>query len=372
MVIIIRCKDIDTDSRVLKYVTFLRNNNIDYRIISWNRTNNRSFDEYTINYDYNSSYNLGGWKAVKGRIQWMRFVVKTLKSLNVDDSTVIHACDLDAAFPAVFFKKHFKKQIKVIFDIFDWFSATLSNQNRLIVNAFSVMEKYCINNSDCVIICEEERRSQIPYKIDENSLYILPNIPNFNSRDFLIYDEALRFENNNITVSYVGGLYGERCLDELISIAEEGLINLLIAGFGDKKIEERLLNQKLKNIKFFGKVQYEQGLNIMYNSDVIYAMYSKSNPNHLFAAPNKYYESMFLGKPIVSTKGINMERKIMMNNMGYVSDEDINNIKQCLTSLSIEDLRLKGENAYHLWETKYNNYISNFLEKEYKSILKIN
>lgn len=83
-----------------------------------------------------------------------------------------------------------------------------------------------------------------------------------------------------------------------------GICNLLIAGYGAKEIEERCINLNEKdNIIYFGKVVYDQGLNIMYNGDVIYAMYCKTNPNHIFAAPNKYYEAMLLAKPIISTKG---------------------------------------------------------------------
>ena len=372
MVILIRCKDIDTDSRVLKYVSFLRHNQIDYKIISWNRSEDRRFDENTINFGYRSSYNVGGWRAVKGRIKWMKFVVKTLKSLVKNDSVVIHACDLDAAFPATFFKHYYRKNIKVIFDVFDWFSSTLANQNKLITKAFGFMERFSVNYSDYVIICEKERRIQIPFEIKDEALFVLPNIPDFNKDDFLSKESNLEFNNELLTVAYVGGLYGERCLDELISLAEKGVFNLLIAGFGDQNLENRLKNSKQKNIKYFGRVPYERGLNIMYNADVIYAMYSKSNPNHLLAAPNKYYEAMFLGKPIISTVGINLEEKIVSDNIGYTTEEDIYNIEKCIKSFSRSELLIKGKNAKKIWESKYKNYIKDFLNKEYRNMISIN
>ena len=74
-----------------------------------------------------------------------------------------------------------------------------------------------------------------------------------------------------------------------------GYVNLLIAGFGDDRIERRCIEMSAReNIKYFGTVSYEQGLHISYNSDIIYAMYCKTNPNHIYAAPNKYYEAMLL------------------------------------------------------------------------------
>lgn len=154
MIILIRAKDIESDSRVLKYITFLKENNIKYRIISWDRVNCKAYDSNTINFQYKASYNEGGWKAVKGRLLWMKFVVKTLRSIikNNNDSVLIHACDLDTVFPAVVYKRVFQRKTKVLFDIFDWFSATLSNQNNFIRFAFTLMERFSVKNSDYIII----------------------------------------------------------------------------------------------------------------------------------------------------------------------------------------------------------------------------
>lgn len=372
MIILIRAKDIESDSRVLKYITFLKENNIKYRIISWDRVNCKAYDSNTINFQYKASYNEGGWKAVKGRLLWMKFVVKTLRSIikNNNDSVLIHACDLDTVFPAVVYKRVFQRKTKVLFDIFDWFSATLSNQNNFIRFAFTLMERFSVKNSDYIIICEKERIAQIPYKIKKDSLYVLPNIPSFSSKQFLYTDSTLKFNNKLLTVTYVGGLYDDRCLDEIISLAEKGHINLLIAGYGDERLEKRLKTTKSENIKYFGKVKYERGLQIMYNAEILYAMYSKKNPNHYFAAPNKYYEAMFLGKPIISTKGIILEQKILSNDIGYITEEDWQSIFDCIKSISRDDIAIKSKKSHNLWENKYKDYINDFLRTHYVGMLK--
>ena len=148
--------------------------------------------------------------------------------------------------------------------------------------------------------------------------------------------------------------------------------NLLIAGYGSKEIEDKCKELSiLSNIKYFGKVDYKIGLNIMYNSNIIYAMYSKSNPNHFYAAPNKYYEAMMLGKPIISTKGINMERKILDNNIGYIIEESSEELINLINSLSLDDIQEKGKAANLLWENKYKNYTSKFLNEEYIDLIKV-
>lgn len=371
MILITRTNGIYSSPRIEKYVNFFEENNIDYLTIGWDRVNKGLKRKNTIYFNLKSQFNLGGVKAATHRIKWMSFLIKQLLK-NKKKITVIHAFDLDTAFPSVVFKFFFNRKVKVIFDICDWMSATLYNQNKIILFAFKKMESFTIKHSDEVIICEPERIEQIPYKLNKKEL-VVPNIPSFNDISFLKHDDKYKFDNDNITLSYVGGFAPCRNLNEIFEAVQSKKFNLLIAGFGTKSIEDKCLElSNLDNVKYFGKVNYKDGLNIMYNSDIIYAMYSKINPNHFFAAPNKYYEAMMLGKPIISTKGINMEKKILDNKLGYIIDESSVELLNLIINIDINDILLKGNNAYELWQNKYMNYIDDYFDNTYKKIIGLN
>lgn len=349
MVILIRCNDIVSDSRAKKYIDYYKSNNIDYRIIAWDRTGLNPEQPNTVYYKEKSKYNQGGIKAVIDRVKWMRFVVKTLKSFK--QPLKIHACDLDAAYPAVMFKRMSKYPQYVIFDIFDWFSDTLYNSGKVVLAAFKYMERISIKHADHIIICEEERVRQIPYSIEEK-YSVLQNIPSFQDDSFLYEDKNYNFNNDLLTLTYVGGFTTDRCLDVLIEGAVNGIYNLLIAGYGNKDILTTLDKQKnCEYIKYFGKVKYVDGLRIMYNADIIYAAYSKINPNHFFAAPNKYYEAMFVGKPIITTKGINIADKVLRNEIGYEVEEEYEDLKALIRSITKNDLNAKSMRSHELWNT---------------------
>lgn len=368
MVILVRCNSIYSDSRTEKYISYYINNNIDYVVIGWDRLGENLKNNNTIYFKKKSGYGVGGIKAVINRILWMYFVIYTLIKYKKQIHT-IHACDLDAAFPATLFKVFFKTSSKVIFDIFDWFSATLSNQKEFIKIAFRWMERFTINHSNEVIICESERIEQIPYKLKKKEL-ILPNIPYFSDISFLKFDDTYRFGDDKIVLTYVGGFNDNRFLDELLDLAERGIVNLLIAGYGDLNLENRCSElENLSNVKYFKKVNYSIGLNIMYNADIIYAMYCKGNMNHLYAAPNKYYEAMMLGKPIISTKGISLSQKILINDIGYIIEESIDELIDLIHSIKKEDLVQKGKNANVIWNERYKNYTNDFFETQYKLLL---
>lgn len=368
MILIVRSNSITRDSRVGKYIQFLKKNSMDYFLLGWDRNHEKIKIDHGILYDKKAGYNVGGMKAVWFRLLWMYFVVKNLVKEKPD---LIHACDLDATFPAVMYKLFFNKKVKIIFDIFDWYSATLANQSRYILYVFKLLEYISVKYSDYLFVCEEERLQQIPYDI-ESRVFILPNIPTgIDEQEIKYVDEQCAFNENKVTLSYVGGLYEERFLSELLDLAENDKINLLIAGYGDKNLEDRCRKLSSKeNVKFYGPVDYRYGLHIMYNSDVIYAMYCKTNLNHIYAAPNKYYEAMLLSKPLITTEGTIVGDKVKKNDFGFVINENVTELDNLITYLSSHNKEFinKGNKAYILWQECYRDYVEHFLNTTYRKL----
>ena len=287
--------------------------------------------------------------------------------------TFIHACDLDTAFPAAIYKAFFNKKAFLLFDVFDWMSHTLSsNASKAILYITDKMEQYTLKYANKIIICEEERKQQMKNP-EAYDIMVLPNIPMvLNEESIKNESNEYKFDNDKPILSYVGWFGHARFLDELFEIAEEGYINLLVAGYGNKTLEEKC--NKLTgngNVKYFGRVPYSKGLEIMYNSDAIYAMYCKISSNHYFAAPNKYYEVMLLGKPIITTKGIIIGDKVEKENIGYTIEETKEELMALVSSVDKSDMEVKGKNAENLWKNKYSTYTHDFLEYKYLPLIKV-
>lgn len=362
MIVLIRCNDIISDSRVKKYIEYYDKKGINYRIIAWDRMGNSERLHKAVYCPAKSKYNQGGFAAIVDRIKWMSFILKTLFSFG--EPLNIHACDLDAAFPAVIYKIFSHKRNFVLFDIFDWISDTLYNQGKIVSCAFRFMEWLSVKHADHIIICEKERISQIPYKID-GRYSVLQNIPSFADSTFLVKSDKYAFENGKRTIAYVGGFTLDRCLDILIEGAKCGYYNLLIAGYGNGHILQTLKDAKnCPYIKYFGKVAYKDGLNIMYNADLIYAMYSVVNPNHLYAAPNKYYEAMFIGKPIITTNGTIVANKVKTNGIGYTIDESLESLIETVKGMSDTEIEAKSEKSASMWK-EYQYATEHYMETTY-------
>lgn len=308
-------------------------------------------------------YNQGD-KALWGRIVWFTFVVKYL-IVHRHDYRFIHACDLDAVVPALFAKIFFGKYL--IFDVFDWFSDTLSLRNRAIRWAISLLEYISVKLSDTLILCETERRDQIPFKI--NNVLILPNIPMVDSLE-MKHPSPRR--NEPLRICYVGALYHDRNILELLEACSQNHdVHLVIAGFGSEDIVSacQKYDKSARNIEYLGRVDYHRALIEMGSSNAIYAMYCRSNKNHVWAAPNKYYESLMLGVPLITTEGTLVGNRVKTYGTGFAIREGLEPTNRLLSYLAEHNLDNERQRCHRLWDDLYRDYTEKFFREQYFPLL---
>jgi glycosyltransferase involved in cell wall biosynthesis len=364
MVLLIRSTDVNPDPRVQKYIDYYTRSSIDYKIIAWNRDGNELSKENTIYINKKSSYE-NGFNNISKLIFWNIFILKQLL-LNRKKIKLIHACDFDTVLPCVFMSILFHK--KFVYDIFDWYTDSRSIP-KPINYVILAMEKVAIKLSYRIILCETERLLQIPFKINPNKVWILPNIPSFIINDSKTNKNVNKIyvEKTNISLSYVGVLGRDRGIEDVLEFVSKNPIFVLnIAGFGVLQETVKLYSTNYKNIIFHGKVNYKKGIDIMSNSNIIIALYYRSNKNHIFAAPNKYYESLYLGIPILTTKNTLVGDKVTKNQTGYVFDENKENLGDILFNL--KGLELKSYNCKQTF-LNVKNVLNNFFNYKYNQIV---
>ena len=356
MIALLRSTDGNPDSRFEKYVDYLTRINKPFITLCWDRKGNKSETSNAYYYKRPSTYGKR-YGNIGGLIGFNRFLFKTLWK-NRNRYNAIHACDFDTVIPAVLIHIFLRK--KVIYDIFDWYvdSRSVKGILKWIIYAQEFLN---IKMSEAVIICEEERRKQIIFK--PKRLWILPNIPNFKNQ------LTVMPKNAKLTIGYVGILASGRGLENLINYAKaNNNINLRIGGFGTLETMLQDVN-KYDNITYFGSVPYVKALEILNSSDVVYAVYQKINKNHILAAPNKYYEGLYLGKPIITTAGTIVGDKTLKYKTGFVIEESYEDLTNLLTNIDYSDIVEMGRNAKTLWDSKYSTYIEDFFINTYRPFI---
>lgn len=352
------------EPRVRNYIHYFQENEIKYQVLAWNRNGRAKEEENILFYERRAEY--GKRIAnIPNKLLWMWFVIRNIFRYR-KTCTAIHACDIDAILPALFMGKLLKK--KVIFDIFDWISSLTGKG--IVYKIVELLQNFCYKHADYVILCEEERRSQA--KAYNSSVYVLPNIPQYGGYDEptyeLISEEKAGYD---FAVSYVGVFDKDRGLEDLLeNISKNERILLNIAGFGVLDDYVQRYAREYSNIKYWGRVDYLVGQAIMKNSDLIAAMYYLTSPLHKYAAPNKYYESLLHGVPLITTKNTLVGNKTLKYDTGFVLEERKEAIKDLFLQNNLQQLVLgKKKNCQHTWENKYKNYVNDFMKSNYLEMI---
>lgn len=361
MLFFIRSYIPDFDGKIQKYFNVLDTLDVSYRFIGWDRIGESKKNEKNILFK-KKGYIGGGLKNFFNLILWNIFIFITLckhhKKINI-----VQAIDLDTAFTAFIFCKIFSK--KMIFDIYDKYTDT-HGINGKFKKILDKTENYLIKQSDLCILADEIRKKQ--HGVDSKNIIIIENVPRDTNLPNLNSDIQ---DNTKIKIGYFGVLEKKhRGIEHLVnSIAERNNLELHIIGYGP--LADFISNQSNKNIIFYGSASLREGLSIMSKMDIIVGMYYKDILNHLYAAPNKYYEHLMLGKAFLTTKDIPPGIKTEKFNTGWSIPEGADSLNDFFDSLVNKELiKIKSINAKNLWENYYKNYYENVYLNSYGKIIK--
>ena len=276
----------------------------------------------------------------------------------------IHACDFDTILPALLCKLSWHR--KVVYDIFDFYADHLRKTPTLIKRLIRAIDYKAIRYADAVIIVDDSRRQQIAGSRPRR-LEVIYNSPEDKALEIVSSDdvsathlrEQLSTDNQKFPLHlvYVGLLQVERGLFEVLDVlSHHPEWSLDLAGFGG---DEQAIVAKAKgmaNVTWHGRIPYKQALQLSFSADVLFATYDPKIPNHRYASPNKVFEAMMLGRPILVACNTNMDEIITRADCGIVIEYgNLGDLEVALQKLaSNPDLRSKlGANGRIAYESQY-------------------
>lgn len=361
----IRSTNIYDDSRATKEILALIEGGYRLVVFGWNRNGDAEkktrqlFKDKEIEFRFFDCplQNGIGIRNINKLLGWIEWTKKGLKSIR--ELYAVHACNLDGGMGAYYFCK--KHHIPLVYDIYDYYVDSHDIPNQL--NAFiESLEIKIINFANITIICTEERKEQIEKSNPKRLLVVhnSPDVPNLEPVEAK-YD-----------YSYCGSLCDLRLIKEVIA-AYKDHTDLRFAFAGNdilKKDVEKIANQ-FSNFEFFGTIPYSKVLEIESQAKVLSAIYKPSIRNHRLSAPNKFYEALALGKPIIVCRGTGIDRIVQEKCLGIVIDYSANAFYRALRELlnSPEEMSAMGRRGRQLYETKYKwSIMKQSLLKEYNNL----
>ena len=350
-IVYIRGTEIYNDSRATKEIMTLASSGYEVLVLAWDRRGVaeekcaevfESFSSVLFRFYKNSTPSGIGIRHIDKLIGWVIWGRKEIKKVkNVD---IIHACDLDSGLLAYPICR--RRNIKLVYDIYDYYIDTHPIP-KILERIIENYEIKIINSADLTIICTEERKQQIEKSSPKNLIVIhnSPDIPELNPVDST-YDSA-----------YCGGLDEKRLVGKILRAYPENKdLKFEFAGFGACSNLAEEYNQKYPDFQYHGIVAYDKVIEIESKAICLSAIYDPSYRNHRLCAPNKLYEALALGKPVIVCKGTGIDRIVSENNIGVVIEYNADDFYNAVRYLKSHPdfCYLCGQKARRLYEEKYN------------------
>lgn len=348
----VRANGIYSDSRATKEISSFLKAGYHVLIVGWDREGNsiakcqevffHYLDHVEFCFYHEQVKDHVGFKNISKLFTWLRHVADVLKR-EQKNLHILHACNLDTC---LFCYKLCKKyKIKLVYDIFDYYVDGHESVPFFMKWMIERMEINIINQSDITIICTEERREQIR-KAHPQKVIVIHNTP------------EVEFLQNEIEYDYFycGTFCIRRLLEETLSAyPKHKELKIGFAGYGIYKDRVTALDKKYKNFHYLGQVKYSECLFYESKSICLSAIYEPTVRNHRLCAPNKFYESLALGKPVIVCRGTGIDQIVEQNKIGIVIDYDVEQLYEAIEKLKNNPslCHEMGVRARNLYEQKY-------------------
>ncbi|MGD9807402.1 MAG: methyltransferase domain-containing protein [Deferribacterales bacterium] len=278
------------------------------------------------------------WQASKcfdlEKFYWLhsKYLTKALE----EQADYVMCCDLPVLPCAVHVAKHMG--VPLIYDAHELYpeQACFSDEQR---SLYKSIEKYYIGLPDLVITVNDSIAIEMGerYGIEKPSVILnaIDAPQNFDvDRKYDYFREQLPIRSDQKIVLFQGGYSPNRNLELFVRSArhiKDSSVVLVLMGFGDfgaelEKIakEDKTINEK---VFFFPAVEQSVLLEYSASADVGIIPYPHVDLNSYYCTPNKLFEFIQAGLPIIANDSPELNRFVKENNIGYsgtiLSEEDI-------------------------------------------------
>jgi len=296
----------------------------------------------------------------KNRFERMFFLTfKSLIRALKERANVYHLHDPELILIGILLKLSMKA--KVIYDVHEDIPRSILSKHwlpeylrKFIADMVNIIEKLSAEIFDVIITATPsigERFARKKTIIVVRNLAILSVIEKAN---------PIKFNKEKPVIIYAGGIAKTRGIKEMIKAAFHlnGKVELWLLGlFSPESFKEEILSDLKKDyIKYIGYLPFEKMYSFMKSADIGLAIFLPE-PNHIAALPNKLFEYMAVGLPIVASDFPLWKEIIEGNNCGLtvnpLNAKEIAKVVEYLIEHP-EEAKKMGENGRKAVLEKYN------------------
>lgn len=310
--------DLSTDQRVHKVCTFLTDQGYDVLLVGRKKRDSLPLTERAYATKRMKLY------FEKGALFYAFFNLRLFFFLLFRKSQLLLSNDLDTLLPNKLVAG--LKNIPLVYDSHEYFTEVPELLDRPKVRrVWERIEQYCFPKLKTVytvnrsIADKYEQKYRVPVKVVRNvSPLWRPEVVPPKS-------ELGIPENKRLLIMQGAGLNIHRGIEEAIAMMHH--LNdavLMLVGDGDivPAMKQRVEAEKLTDkVLFFGKRPYAELMFFTFHADLGLSLDQPTNPNYEFSLPNKVFDYMHAGTPVVCSNVVEVARLVKQHDLGLVLDD---------------------------------------------------
>jgi len=301
---------------------------------------------------YDQKYSL-----LKRFVSFMKFSFFSLieiSKLRKIDLIIATSTPLTIGIPALFFKLFYK--IPYIFEVRDlWPDVPIEMgaiKNRILIFLIKKYEIYIYKKSEHVVTLSPGMQNGVSKYISNDKISIIPNFSNndiyFPRKKNLSLNDKYNLVNDSFKIIYFGSMGIANDIDIIINSAilfENDLnIEFIFAGDGSEKTKaiNKCVLHGIKNVKFLGKIPMIDLAELINLCDISIVTF-KDIPILYTNSPNKFFDSLAAGKPILLNSNGWTKDIIEKNKCGFYFDpQDYYSLYNLIINLRNNDVLLSS------------------------------
>ena len=332
-VIVAVSNDLLTDQRVRKVSKTIAQLGFDVITVGRKRKNSPS------QMNYPNAFKLFKLPFETGALFYAVFNVRLFIYLIFSRFDVVHSNDLDTLLACYWAAKIKRK--KIVYDTHEYFTEVPELVRRPKIQKIWESIEGSIFPHLNHIITVNESIADLYLKKYHKKVAVLRNVP-----EPLTLKRVVRKSDSKLTIVLQGnGINVDRGAEEMVLAMEQITdAQLFIIGQGDvmevlkKIVAEKQLEEK---VVFFGRLPFAEMMAITQQADLGVTLDKSTNINYLFSLPNKLFDYIQAGVPVLSSALPEIERIINQYQCGVV----ISNVTPETIALAIKQLQ---SNPAHL------------------------
>ena len=328
------------DPRVLREARALTEAGIGVRLIAWDRDGGRPRMSSEEGVDV---LRVGPRSAYRSFTQvvpgLVRFWINALRASRAFDFDVVHCHDFDTLPLGLMIARLRGKP--VILDAHDIYSLMLVGESGLAAKLMWPVER-CLSAKVDRLIATNEVMSGMLAEGRAEGASIVRNSPD--TAVLAGHEPSAtreRYGLKGFVVSYLGSLEPGRAVEELATaFSPDDGVTVLIGGDGTLRTIIEDIAEENPAVRFVGTVDADEVLRITEASNLIPAMYDPENPKYRVCTPIKVLEAMACGKPMVTSRGLDISEMVESVGCGIVIGYGRSELREAVLKASQEKDRL--------------------------------